>query len=78
MKNRRKLYSRTETFEQILIRSKTAKSNFRKNSGETIDLPQGNAMYRVEIYQVDSDGKRMIFKCKLSGSIEIVETDENF
>lgn len=75
MKNQRKLFMRTETFEQVLISSKPARSNFREDSGETIDLSHGKEKYRVEIYEIGTKGKRMIFVCELFGSIEIVETD---
>jgi hypothetical protein len=71
MKTERKLFLRTETFEQILISSRPARSNFREDTGKAIDLSHGK--YRVEIYQIDTNGKQMIFECELFGSIEIGE-----
>jgi hypothetical protein len=78
MKNRRRIFLRTETFERILIRSKNTKSNFRKDSEETINAPQQSEKYRVEIYRIETGGGRKVFECELSGSVEIVETDESF
>lgn len=73
MKTERKLFLRTETFEQILISSRPARSNFREETGKTINLSHGTEKYRVEIYQIDTKGKQMIFQCELFGSIEIGE-----
>lgn len=78
MKNRRRIFLRTETFERILIRSKNTKSNFRKDSEETINAPQKSEKYRVEIYRIEADGEQKVFECEMFGSIEIVETDESF
>ncbi|MGC2235066.1 MAG: hypothetical protein WA584_02820 [Pyrinomonadaceae bacterium] len=75
MKTERKLYLRTETFEQILIRSKSLKLNFRADSEDAIDSPQNGEKYRLEVYRIETGGKRKVFECELSGSIEIIETD---
>ena len=72
MKNGRKLYMRTETFEQILIRSKNAKLNFRADSDKTIDAQQTCEKYRIEIYQIEAGVERKVFECEFSGSIETV------
>ncbi|HEX8737058.1 MAG TPA: hypothetical protein VF721_17130 [Pyrinomonadaceae bacterium] len=78
MKNQRKLFLRTETFERILIRSKDTKSKFREASKETVDPPPKGEKYRLEIYRIEAGGEQKVFECVLSGSIEIVETNEDF
>lgn len=79
MKNQRKLFVRTETFERIRIRSRNTKSSFRRTSAaESINAPRRSEKYRVEIYRIDTDGDWKVFQCELSGSIEIVGTDESF
>lgn len=78
MKNQRRIFLRTETFERILIRSKNTNSNFRADSEETINAPPKGEKYRLEIYRIEAGGEQKVFQCELSGSIEIVETDESF
>ena len=75
MKNKRKLSVRTETFEQIVIRSKKRKFNFGANSDETSDGSHAGGNYRMEIYRIKTDGSEKVFECELSGPIETVEDD---
>jgi hypothetical protein len=77
MKNQRRLFLRTETFERILIRTKSTGTSFRQDSKETSVAPQKSEKYRVEIYRIETDGEQRVFQCELFGSIEIIETDEN-
>lgn len=75
MKNRRKLSIRTETFEQIVIRSKSRELNFCANRREPDIGPQAGGNYRMEIYRIETEGKEKVFEGELPGSIENVEND---
>lgn len=81
MKNRRKLFLRTETFEQILIRQKPAQTDVSKETKNvTTQSSFRGERHRLEIYRIEADGKKRlkVFECEIYGSIEIVETNEDF
>jgi hypothetical protein len=74
MKNRRKLSMRTETCEQIVIRSKSR----TLRSGAATENPTGSkgvGKYRMEIYRIGIDSKEKVFECELSDATEPVKND---
>lgn len=75
MKNRRKLSIRTETFEQIVIRSKSKKLNFCANRRETDIGSQAGGNCPMEIYRIETEGEEKVSEVELPGSIETVESD---
>lgn len=75
MRNRRKLFLRTETFEQILIRSKNTESISRAGFSGTVTAQNGIEKYRIEIYRIEADSDRKVFQCDLPGFAGIVEDE---
>ena len=75
MKNRRKLSMRTETCEQIVIRSKSRTLNSGATTEDPITGSKGVGKYRMEIYRIEIDGTEKVFECELTDAIETVESD---
>lgn len=64
---------RTETLEQIVIRSKNPKLRFHGDEGERSNGPNGDETYRMEIYRIEVNGTEKVFECELTDSIATVE-----
>ena len=73
MKNRRRFSMRTETCEQIVIRSKSRTLNPGAATEDPRTGSKGVGKYRMEIYRIEIDGTEKVFECELTDGIETVE-----
>jgi hypothetical protein len=64
---------RTETCEQIVIRSKSRTLNSGAATEDSITSSKGVGKYRMEIHRIEIDGTEKVFECELTDAIETVE-----